>query len=169
MEPEPERRTALPEPAAETEGCEQPLAKTGSPTPQDLATTADDLAAEVLEDKEQLPTKAEIHTESTTARNSEEKPDKGSDEGPEEEPEKTPSHGPAAGAVHSVVPRSSKRVIILLVACAGVFSPLTSAIYLPALNSIADDLKVKTSYINLSITTCKRLLPQALTPFLVAS
>lgn len=149
--PEPERRPSLPEPAAETEGYEPPQAKTGPFTGQDLATTADDLAAEALEQKEQISTKTEIHTASTTTRNSEDKPD----EEPEEKPEKAPSHGPEAGAVHSVVPRSSKRVIILLVACAGVFSPLTSAIYLPALNSIADDLKVKTSYINLSITTCK--------------
>lgn len=150
MEPGPERRRSLPEPAAETGDCEQPQAKTGSSAAQNLATTADDLATEVLEEKEQISTKAEIHTESTTERNSEDKPD----EDPEEKSEKAPSHGPEAGAVHSVVPRSSKRVIILLVACAGVFSPLTSAIYLPALNSIADDLKVKTSYINLSITTC---------------
>lgn len=146
MEPGPERRRSVPEPAAETGHCEQPQAKTEISTGQDLATTADDLAAEVLENKEQISSQAEPHTETSTARNSEDKPD--------EEPEKAPSHGPAAGAVHSVVPRSSKRVIILLVACAGVFSPLTSAIYLPALNSIADDLKVKTSYINLSITTC---------------
>lgn len=150
MEPGPERRRSLSETAAETGDCQQPQAKTETCTTQDLATTADDLAAEVLEEKEQISTKAEIHTENTTARNSEDKPD----EDPEEKPEQAPSHGPEAGAVHSVVPRSSKRVIILLVACAGVFSPLTSAIYLPALNSIADDLKVKTSYINLSITTC---------------
>lgn len=155
MAPGPERRPSWPGPAAQTEGFEQSQAKTETSTAQDLATTADDLAAEVLEQKEQISTLAEPHTETTTARNSEDKPDEGPDEGPDEKPEKKQSHGPEAGAVHSVVPRSSKRVIILLVACAGVFSPLTSAIYLPALNSIADDLNVKTSYINLSITTCK--------------
>lgn len=148
MAPGPERRPSLPEPAAETKWSEQPQAKTET---QDLATTADDLAAEVLEQKERISSQNEPHTETTTARNSEDKPD----EKPDEKSEKQQSHGPEAGAVHSVVPRSSKRIIILLVACAGVFSPLTSAIYLPALTSIADDLNVKTSYINLSITTCK--------------
>lgn len=131
------------EPVAETEGSR---AETGQAT-QDLATTADDLAAETIEEKELSVSQTGIDTGSTTARDSEEKSTE--TEGP----------GPDLPAVHSVIPRSSRRSIILLVAFGGLFSPLTSAIYLPALNSIADDLKVKTSYVNLSITTCMFPLP----------
>lgn len=138
-EPEPERRPVTPEPVAETEGCQ---GKTVNSTPQKLTMTTDDLAAEVLEEGEKGTSKTGIDTGSTTARNSEEKPTE------------TGGNGPTQEAVYSVIPRASKRVIILLVAFGGLFSPLTSAIYLPALNSIADDLKVKTSYVNLSITTC---------------
>lgn len=146
MASEPERLPAKTEPVAKREGSQE--AETRDPQAQELPTTADDLAGEAIEEKERSSNASEIHTGNTTARNSEEKDTK------------TQSHGPSLGAVHSVIPRASKRVIIILVACAGVFSPMTSAIYLPALSSIADDLKVKTSYVNLTITTCTYKSPR---------
>ncbi|PSR82028.1 major facilitator superfamily domain-containing protein [Coniella lustricola] len=59
----------------------------------------------------------------------------------------------AAEAIYSVIPRNQKIIIIMLVSVSGLLSPLTGSIYLPALNQIAQDLKVKTSLVNLSITT----------------
>ncbi|ROW04878.1 hypothetical protein VMCG_04924 [Cytospora schulzeri] len=55
--------------------------------------------------------------------------------------------------IYSVIPKNQKIVIILIVAVSSMFSPLTGAIYLPALDSIASDLKVKPELVNLSITT----------------
>lgn len=61
--------------------------------------------------------------------------------------ESTPSHP------YSVFTPSQKRLIILTAALASSFSPLSANIYYPALNSIAADLQVSTSKINLTITT----------------
>lgn len=55
-----------------------------------------------------------------------------------------------------------KRLIILAAALASAFSPLSANIYYPALNSIAKDLKVSTSQINLTITTYMVRSPQFL-------
>lgn len=60
--------------------------------------------------------------------------------------------------VHSTAPYSvfstrQKRLIILAAALISSFSPLSANIYYPALNSIAKDLRVSPSQINLTITT----------------
>ena len=59
---------------------------------------------------------------------------------------------------HSTAPYSAfstrqKRLIILAAALISSFSPLSANIYYPALNSIAKDLRVSPSQINLTITT----------------
>lgn len=69
--------------------------------------------------------------------------------------------------VYSVIPRRQKIIIILVVATSGLLSPLTGSIYLPAMNSIASDLKVKPSLINLSITTYQ--IFQGLAPSFIGS
>ncbi|KGO76012.1 Major facilitator superfamily domain, general substrate transporter [Penicillium italicum] len=54
---------------------------------------------------------------------------------------------------YSVFTLTQKRLIILTAALASSFSPLSANIYYPALNSIAKDLRVSSSQINLTITT----------------
>jgi hypothetical protein len=54
---------------------------------------------------------------------------------------------------YSVFTSTQKRLIILTAALASSFSPLSANIYYPALNSIAKDLRVSPSQINLTITT----------------
>ncbi|CAG8944424.1 unnamed protein product [Penicillium salamii] len=73
----------------------------------------------------------------------------------------TPSH------TYSVFTPSQKRLIILTAALASSFSPLSANIYYPALNSIAADLQVSTSKINLTITTY--MICQGLAPMLTGS
>ncbi|GKZ28277.1 hypothetical protein AbraIFM66950_000089 [Aspergillus brasiliensis] len=63
---------------------------------------------------------------------------------------------------YSVFTAGQKRLIILTAALASSFSPLSANIYYPALNSIASDLHVTSSQINLTITTymlCQGLAP----------
>jgi hypothetical protein len=54
---------------------------------------------------------------------------------------------------YSVFSPTQKSFIILAAALASSFSPLSANIYYPALNSIARDLEVSASQINLTITT----------------
>ncbi|CAG7915817.1 unnamed protein product [Penicillium olsonii] len=68
---------------------------------------------------------------------------------------------------YSVFTPSQKRLIILTAALASSFSPLSANIYYPALNSIAADLHVSTSKINLTITTY--MICQGLAPMLTGS
>jgi hypothetical protein len=56
-------------------------------------------------------------------------------------------------APYSVFSTTQKRLIILTAALTSSFSPLSANIYYPALNSIAKDLRVSPSQINLTITT----------------
>lgn len=60
---------------------------------------------------------------------------------------------PSNAEHYSVFTTSEKRLIILTAALASAFSPLSANIYYPALNSIAKDLHVSPSQINLTITT----------------
>ncbi|KAI4232554.1 MAG: hypothetical protein LQ349_004926, partial [Xanthoria aureola] len=55
-------------------------------------------------------------------------------------------------APYSVFTKPEKRWIILLVAMAGFFSPLSANIYFPAINYLARDLSVSLELINLTIT-----------------
>lgn len=154
-----ERLASMPEPAPKTEMARKsPSPLQTESTSKEVPTTADDLAAEALEDAEFPGNPKEDESGSTTAR----------DSGQENVIETTnvQEQQTAAAAhetaIYSVIPRKQRVVIIMVVAFSGLFSPLTSAIYLPALNDIADDLKVKTSLINLTITTyqiCQGLAP----------
>ncbi|KUI59639.1 Quinidine resistance protein 2 [Cytospora mali] len=115
----------------------------------ELPTTADDVAARAIEAEERDPDATKEEVVDTTASSSDDQP---------------AAH---LEPIYSVIPRKQKVVIILVVAAAGLFSPLTGAIYLPALNSIASDLKVNTSLTNLSITTYQ--IFQGLAPSFIGS
>jgi hypothetical protein len=65
----------------------------------------------------------------------------------------------AAGQVHSVFTPNQKRFIVFMAAWAGFFSPVSGAIYFPALNSLARDLKVSNALINATLTSYMVGLP----------
>ncbi|KAJ3987623.1 major facilitator superfamily domain-containing protein [Lentinula detonsa] len=69
--------------------------------------------------------------------------------------------------LYSTFPKSQKFLILIVGSFAGLVSPLTGSIYLPALNSIAADLGVRTSLVNLTITTYQ--IFQGLAPSFLAS
>ncbi|KAH1556013.1 hypothetical protein KXX57_002011 [Aspergillus fumigatus] len=66
----------------------------------------------------------------------------------------------------SVFTTNEKRAIILMGSLAGFFSPLSSSIYFPALDTIASSLQVSITKINLTVTTY--LLLQGASPMLIA-
>jgi hypothetical protein len=55
--------------------------------------------------------------------------------------------------VHSILPNGEKTFVIMAGSFAALISPLSSSIYLPALESLAGDMDVSVSLINLTITT----------------
>lgn len=59
----------------------------------------------------------------------------------------------AAEDVHSVFHPLQRKLIVLTASTAALLSPLSSNIYLPALNLIATDLHVSDSQINLTVTS----------------
>ncbi|KAJ5691763.1 hypothetical protein N7462_001186 [Penicillium macrosclerotiorum] len=68
---------------------------------------------------------------------------------------------------YSVLPPGEKAFVIVVGSFAALISPLSSSIYLPALNSLARDMDVSVSLINLTITTY--LIFQGLAPSFVGS
>ncbi|KAF7122920.1 hypothetical protein CNMCM5793_001096 [Aspergillus hiratsukae] len=69
---------------------------------------------------------------------------------------------------YSIFTNGQKRLIILAAALASSFSPFSANIYYPSLNSIAADLHVSSSQINLTITTymiCQGLAPSFMGSF----
>ncbi|KAL9632536.1 MAG: hypothetical protein Q9204_003749, partial [Flavoplaca sp. TL-2023a] len=68
-------------------------------------------------------------------------------------------------APYSTFTKSQKRWIILLIAMAGFFSPLSANIYFPAINYLARDLSISLELINLTITAY--LLCQGIVPSLI--
>ena len=58
-----------------------------------------------------------------------------------------------SGPVHSVFTRNQKRFIVVMASWAGFFSPVSANIYFPALNSLARDLHVSSTLINLTLTS----------------
>ncbi|KAI9829317.1 MAG: hypothetical protein M1819_006380 [Sarea resinae] len=71
-----------------------------------------------------------------------------------EPPSEPPSEqAEVTGKKHSVFTKNQKRCIILAASFAGFFSPLSANIYFPALNTLAKDLHVSSSKINLTVTT----------------
>ena len=65
-----------------------------------------------------------------------------------EAPERLPS-----GPPYSVFTTTQKQYIIVMTAWGSLFSPLSSKIYFPALNTLAKDLKVSSGVINLTVTS----------------
>ena len=54
---------------------------------------------------------------------------------------------------YSIFTTSQKRLIVLTASFCGFFSPVTASIYYPALQTIAEDLHVSNTAINLTVTT----------------
>ena len=64
------------------------------------------------------------------------------------------SEQPVASDIpYSVFTVPQKKAIVLSAALGATFSPMSTTIYLPALNQIAADLHVSSSKINLTVTT----------------
>jgi hypothetical protein len=61
--------------------------------------------------------------------------------------------GDAADVDYSVFTDSQRRYIVFMASWAGFFSPVSSQIYFPALNTLAKDLHVSNSLINLTLTS----------------
>ncbi len=57
------------------------------------------------------------------------------------------------GPMHSVFSKNQKRFIVVMASWAGFFSPVSANIYFPALNSLARDLGVTSTLINLTLTS----------------
>lgn len=57
------------------------------------------------------------------------------------------------GPPYSIFKPWQKKLIVFSASLGAVFSPMSTTIYLPALNSIASDLKVSNADINLTVTT----------------
>ena len=75
------------------------------------------------------------------------------DELPPEAPVQTTTTMSTIGPVHSVFTTNQKRFIVFMSSWAGFFSPVSGNIYFPALNSLARDLHVSNSIINLTLTS----------------
>ncbi|KAL8846394.1 MAG: hypothetical protein Q9221_008507 [Calogaya cf. arnoldii] len=67
---------------------------------------------------------------------------------------------------HSVFTAFQKKLIVLTASTAALLSPLSSNVYLPALNLIAQDLDVTDSQINFAVTSY--LILQAVSPMVIA-
>jgi MFS family permease len=65
----------------------------------------------------------------------------------------SPEPSPSSDAPYSIFTKPQKRGIVLLVAFAAVFSPLSSFIYYPARNALSKDLHVSLNKIDLTITS----------------
>ncbi|GIJ85142.1 hypothetical protein Asppvi_003998 [Aspergillus pseudoviridinutans] len=68
---------------------------------------------------------------------------------------------------YCILPKGEKISIILLVSFAAIISPISSGIYFPALNNLAQDLNVSISLINITITTY--LIFQGIAPSFIAN
>ncbi|KAJ5960786.1 uncharacterized protein N7479_007936 [Penicillium vulpinum] len=75
--------------------------------------------------------------------------------------------GDELGPLYSVLPNGEKTFVIMTGSFAALISPLSSSIYLPALPSLANDMDVSVSLINLTITTY--LIFQGLAPSFIGS
>ncbi|EED20513.1 florfenicol exporter, putative [Talaromyces stipitatus ATCC 10500] len=61
--------------------------------------------------------------------------------------------GASSTVEYSIFSPSMKRYIVIAASCAGFFSPISSQIYFPAMNTLAKDLSVSISLINLTMTS----------------
>lgn len=81
--------------------------------------------------------------------------------------EKTPQLDEPTPPQYSAFTTWQKRALVLAASLAAFFSPLSTQIYLPALNSVASDLEVTDSEVNLTITTY--MIFQGIIPMFVGS
>ncbi|OJJ06008.1 hypothetical protein ASPVEDRAFT_87330 [Aspergillus versicolor CBS 583.65] len=88
-------------------------------------------------------------------------PDTAREKGADVEPARTND----SQTPYSIFTTSQKRYIVFSASWAGFFSPVSSQIYFPALNSIADDLGVTSALINLTLTSY--MIFQGLSPMFV--
>ncbi|KAJ5583996.1 uncharacterized protein N7459_003796 [Penicillium hispanicum] len=86
---------------------------------------------------------------------------------PLEDGSKQPTSTVQCDAPYSVLPHGEKAFVIVAGSFAALISPLSSSIYLPALTSLAREMDVSVSLINLTITTY--LVFQGLAPSFVGS
>jgi hypothetical protein len=70
-----------------------------------------------------------------------------------DENEKKETPPPQDDTPYCVLPERQKVSLMLLASFAAVISPISSSIYLPAINDIARDLDVSINLVNLTITT----------------
>lgn len=91
------------------------------------------------------------HDSSSTHKHSE--PSQSPEMEPESSEEPCIGRQTTTGEVYSVFTVNQKRAIILTGSLASFFSPLSSSIYYPSLPTIATDLHVSDSQINLTVTT----------------
>ncbi|KAJ6172531.1 hypothetical protein N7470_001598 [Penicillium chermesinum] len=76
------------------------------------------------------------------------------------------NHSEAVGDVdYSIFPSSQRRFIVFMASWAGFFSPVSSQNYFPALNTLAKDLHVSNSLINLTLTSY--MIFQGLSPMFI--
>ncbi|KAJ5542323.1 hypothetical protein N7461_008326 [Penicillium sp. DV-2018c] len=73
--------------------------------------------------------------------------------------------GDPANVEYSVFTDSQRRYIVFMASWAGFFSPVSSQIYFPALNTLAKDLHVSNSLINLTLTSY--MIFQGLSPMFI--
>lgn len=73
---------------------------------------------------------------------------------------------PSDGGLYSVFTPTQKKLIVFTASLAGFFSPLSGSIYYPALNTIAEDLGITATKVNLTVTTY--MIVQGLAPMLTA-
>ena len=78
-------------------------------------------------------------------------------EPPSEQPSET-------GRPYSIFKPWEKKVIVFTASLSAVFSPMSTTIYLPALNQLSADLHVSDSKINLTVTTFLVSISFALIP-----
>ncbi|KAL3472582.1 major facilitator superfamily domain-containing protein [Aspergillus californicus] len=74
---------------------------------------------------------------------------------------------PQGTAPYCILPEHEKICLMLLCSFAAIISPISASIYFPALNSLASELHVSVSRINLTVTTY--MIFQGLAPSVVAS
>lgn len=67
--------------------------------------------------------------------------------------EKTATNDSTAEAVYSVFSKREKIFIAIMASISTFYSPLSATIYFPALNTIANDLQISDTLVNLTVTT----------------
>jgi len=75
------------------------------------------------------------------------------DDTDQNKPAEEPSQHAELQEAYSQFTVNTKRYIVAMGSLASFFSPLSSSIYLPALTTIANELHISTSQVNLTVTT----------------